>query len=290
MNLTSIIMKSLTPAAMAFERATKDPLAAQQRVLAKYLARNRHTEYGEQYGFSAIRTAAEYRARVPLVDYEAIRPLIDRMKKGEQRILTHDKVVFFGLTSGTTGTPKLIPVTRYSQARKASLMDLWAYYGCRDHPRVFDGRILGIISPEVKGHTGGGIPYGPEDGHAYNNLPEVIKRLYVLPYELFSIDNYDARYYAMLRVAMEQNITTIATLNPSTLVLLMQRIPAWQELLIADIADQPVACDWSPTFDDEMTAGASLVGRKVEVHMVRKQGTATTQPVVAYTIIIGEKA
>jgi hypothetical protein len=64
-----------------------------------------------------------------------------------------------------------------------------------------------------------------------------------------------------------------------------------RQVLIADIADQPVACDWSPTFDDEMTAGgASLVGRKVEVHMVRKQGTATTQPVVAYTIIIGEKA
>lgn len=234
-NLTNLIMKGLAPRAGAFERATRNPIKAQERVLLKYLSRNMRTEYASRYNFSAIRSIKDFRARLPLSDYAAIKPYIDRMKKGASGVLTADKVKFFGITSGSTGEPKFIPVTRYSQARKSDLMNIWAYYLAKDHPKVFDGRILGIISPEIKNYTAAGIACGPEDGHAYNNLPEIIKRLYVLPYELFYIDNYDARYYCILRIAIEHNVTDIATLNPGTLTLLCQKIPALQNRIIDDI-------------------------------------------------------
>lgn len=235
MNLTSFLMKALAPSAQSFERSTKIPRKTQERVLLQYLARNRQAEFGKKYGFSSIRSIGDFRSRLPISSYETIRPYIDRMKKGEPNILTSDKVVYFGITSGTTGTPKLIPVTKYSDARKNALMDIWAFYACRDHPHIVDGRILGIISPEVKGRTEAGIPYGPEDGHAYNNFLRIVRRLYVLPYEVFSIDDYDARYYCILRTAMEHNVTTVATLNPSSLILLCQRIPAVADKVIADI-------------------------------------------------------
>lgn len=235
MNLTSFIMKGLAPRAKSFESSTKDPRKAQERVLLKYLTRNRRTEFGLKYDFSSIKSIGDFRSRIPIGDYEAVRAYVDRMKKGEPNILTADKVVYFGITSGTTGAPKLIPVTKYSDARKNSLMDVWAYYTCMDHPHIVDGKILGVISPEVKSHTEAGIPYGPEDGHAYNNLLKIIKRLYVLPYQAFYIDDYDARYYCILRIAMEHNVTTIATLNPGSLILLCQRIPAVAEKAIADI-------------------------------------------------------
>lgn len=234
-SLAGLIMKGLAPAAGSFERATRAPRATQERILLKYLARHRRTEYGAKYHFASIRSIDDFRERVPLCDYETIRPYIDRMKKGEAHILTRDPVVYFGLTSGTTGTPKLIPDTPYARSRKDRLMELWAYYAYRDHPRVLDGKVLGIISPEVKSHAPCGIPYGPEDGHAYNHLPEPVRRLYALPYEVFSIDDYDARYYCILRLAMAQDISTIATLNPSTLVLLAERIPALQDRIMDDI-------------------------------------------------------
>ena len=235
MNFTSLIMKALTPQAMAFEEATKDPIKAQKHVLLKYLTHNKDTEYASKYNFASIRSIEEFRAAAPLSDYAAIKPYIERIKNGEHNVLTSDKVTFFGITSGSTGEPKFIPVTPYSQAIKTDLMNIWAYYVSRDHPRVFDGKILGIISPEVKCHTAAGIPYGPEDGHTYNNLPSPVKRLYVLPYELFYVEDYDARYYSILRIAMEHNITTLATLNPSTFVLLCQRIPELQDKIIFDI-------------------------------------------------------
>ncbi|MFA6320468.1 MAG: GH3 auxin-responsive promoter family protein [Candidatus Omnitrophota bacterium] len=236
MSLAAIALELLALRAMSFEKATKDPMLAQERTLLKYIKRNRNTEYGEKYQFSSIGSVDEFRSRLPVVNYENIRPYVNRIAKGEKNILTSDEVTFFGITSGTTGTPKLIPVTKYSQEKKSSLMSLWAYYVSKKHPKVLDSKVLAVISPEVKSHTEAGIPYGPEDGHAYNNLPGPIKNKYVLPYELFYVDDYDARYYSMLRIAMEHNISTIATLNPSTLVLLCDRIPHLQDRIIKDIS------------------------------------------------------
>jgi len=237
-------MNSLALRARLFEESTKDPLRAQERTLFKYLARNRNTEYGLKYNFSGIKSIADFRSRVPLVDFKDISSYIERMKKGDGNILTADKVIAFSNTSGTTGMPKFIPVTRYSRDRKSDLMNLWAYYACRDHPKVFDGKILGIISAETENRTEGGIPYGAESGVAYNGLPQIMKRLYVLPYRLFYIKDFDARYYSMLRIAMEHDITTIATLNPSTIVLLCQRIEALQDRIIEDIEKGTLSKDF----------------------------------------------
>jgi hypothetical protein len=235
MGLATLALKSFAIPAHAFENATKDPLRAQERTLLKYLKRNKDTEYGRKYDFSSIRSIEEFRSRLPLSKYGVVKAYIDRMAKGEKNILTSDEVNFFGITSGTTGEPKLIPVTEYSRDKKARLMGLWAYYLSKKHPRILEGKVFAIISPEIKSHTEAGIPYGPEDGHAYNNLPAIIKDKYVLPYEIFYINNYDARYYSILRIAMEHDISTIATLNPSTLVLLCERIDSLAEKIIRDI-------------------------------------------------------
>jgi hypothetical protein len=66
-------------------------------------------------------------------------------------------------------------------------------------------------------------------------MPEIVKNLYVLPYEVFEIKDYDTKYYCILRIAMEQNISTIAALNPSTILLLYQRIEKVKNRVIDDI-------------------------------------------------------
>ena len=236
MNIASFVLKKfLLPRARVFENATKNPMEAQKKVLFEYLRRNRRTKYGTLHGFAGIKSINEYRTRVPLCNSEKLTPYIDSMKNGEHNVLTADRTVYFGITSGTTGRPKFIPVTKYSRNKKADVMKLWTFYTVRDHPGVISGKILAIIDPEIKGFTEGGLPYGPENGHAYNNLPAIVKRLYALPYEIFSIRDYDARYYCILRLSLEHNITTLATLNPNTIILLCEKIREWQERLISDI-------------------------------------------------------
>lgn len=235
MNRANLALKFLAPMAARFEESTKDPVAAQKKTLLDYIARNKNTEYGKKYGFSEIKSIEDYRKLVPICDYPGISSYVDKMVSGQKNILTADSPVFFGRTSGTTGKPKLIPVTEYSRAKKAELMALWTYYISRDHPQVTDGKIFAIIDPEVKTTTPLGLPCGPENGHAYMNLPYIIKSMCAVPYEAFDVWDYDARYYAILRIAMGHNITTLATLNPSAIIILCEKIRQWQDLIIEDI-------------------------------------------------------
>jgi len=228
-------MKILAIKARLFEKSTRDPVKVQKKALLEFINRNKNTEYGKKYHFSRIRSIDDYRKYVPLVDYEDLRPYVNRMAKGEPNVLTADEPTFFAITSGTTSKPKLIPVTRYSRAREDDVMDIWTYYIARDYPDVFEGKFLAIVSPDLEGYTESGLAYGAESGHVYKTLPGIVRRFYALPYQVFDIWNYDARYYCILRLAMEQNITTIGTVNPNTITLLCRRIERWQEKIINDI-------------------------------------------------------
>ena len=235
--LRSLFLAILSPKARAFENATKDPMSAQKKVLFEYLARNSDTEYGTAYRFSGVRSIEDYRKAVPLNDCQSLRPYIKRMTAGEKNILTRDPVIFFGATSGTTAQPKYIPTTRFSDGKKALLTDIWSYYIVKDHPRVLDGKILALISPQVEGYTESGISYGAESGHGYKDISPFVRGLYALPYRVFEIEDYDARYYTILRMSMEKNVTTIATLNPNTISLLCQKAALWQDRIVRDIHD-----------------------------------------------------
>jgi len=235
MNIIFYTLRLLALKAKTFESSTKDPAGSQNKVLQQIILRNRNTEYGRKYGFAGIKSLDEYRGSVPIVDYESLRPYVERMAKGENNILTADKPVFFSITSGSTALPKLVPVTDHSRRRKADVTSLWAYYIARDYPKIPEGKTLVIVSPEIVDYTVSGVPYGAESGHAYKNQPAAVKSLYSIPYEVFEIEDYDARYYTILRIAMGHNITNIATMTPSTIILLCQKIEKMRGDIIKDI-------------------------------------------------------
>ncbi|MDP3790891.1 MAG: GH3 auxin-responsive promoter family protein [Candidatus Omnitrophota bacterium] len=235
MRIAYLALKILAPKARHFENSTKKPIEVQKKLLFQYLHRNKNTEYGVKYHFSHVKSIGDYRMLVPMSDSETIFPYVEKIKKGTNNILTKDKVVFFGLTSGTTGKPKFIPVTNFSRKKKAEVMDLWAYYILKDHRDALDGKVLAIINPDDDDATDIGIPVGAESGHAYKNMPRMIKKFYAVPYNVFMIQDYESRYYCIARIALEKNVTTIATLNPSTIVLLCHKIEKYKDELIEDI-------------------------------------------------------
>ena len=79
-------------------------------ILSNIISHNKVTEIGKKWNFQSIKTTEDYRNNVPLTDYEDYRPYIERMvEKGEDNLLTTDKVVYYCPTSGTTSKSKLIP-------------------------------------------------------------------------------------------------------------------------------------------------------------------------------------
>ncbi|MFH0731690.1 MAG: GH3 auxin-responsive promoter family protein [Candidatus Omnitrophota bacterium] len=237
MNIINLIMKSFALEAARFELKTKNPAKAQETVLFNILRKNKDTAFGKKYNFSSIKSIKDFQQKVPVNTYETLLPFIRRMLRKEKNILIKDKPLYFGITSGTTNRPKFIPVTEYSSKKRAKVMNIWLYYANADHPDMFNGKVLAIVNSATEGYTASGMPYGSESGHAYKNLPWIIRSKYILPYEVFCIENYDARYYTILRLGLEHDVTTIATMNPLTILILFQKIERHAKDIIKDIND-----------------------------------------------------
>src|SRR5690606_29536551 len=89
-----------------------DPVAVQKNWLQKLIRKAVNTRFGIDHHFKDIRSHQEFKVAVPLRDYEALRPYIDRVVKGEEDILWPGKPLYFAKTSGTTSGTKYIPISR----------------------------------------------------------------------------------------------------------------------------------------------------------------------------------
>src|SRR5690606_12339126 len=84
--------------------------------------------------------------KVPLQDYESLYPWIERMMKGEQRLLWPGEISWFAKSSGTTSTrSKFIPVSADSleDCHYKGFKDLLSLH-CNNFPdcQVFKGKTL----------------------------------------------------------------------------------------------------------------------------------------------------
>jgi len=235
MNIISLLIKTRILDSIKFDLCTIDPVKTQKKLLSRIIRKNKNTLYGKEHGFSSIKTVKDFQDRVPINNYESLRPYIKKILRGESGILTKEKAIFFGITSGTTNKPKFIPVTKRSRMQKAKVMSVWLYHLLTDHPDTLKGKALVIMSPAVEGYAPSGVPYGSESGDAYKNMPSLVKDHYALPYEVFCIKDYEARYYTMLRIGIEADVTNISTMNPLTILVLCQKIDKYARDIIDDI-------------------------------------------------------
>lgn len=220
-----------------FDRAADDPATSQRQLLAVLVRRNADTQFGRQHGFGTIQTESDYRARVPVQDYDCLLPYIQRIKKRQTNVLTVDPVQRFNLTSGTTGAAKLIPVTSRSQSLSSQLMLQWVARALRDHPSLLDHASLLIAGPAVEGRTEEGIPFGSATGLIHHGLPGALQRTFAVPFWVANVKDYDLRYYLFARLALARRISFIATPNPSTIHRLADVVKQHQTDLIRSVHD-----------------------------------------------------
>jgi hypothetical protein len=218
-----------------FEEQCRHPRRAQEALLRHILEKNKHTAFGRKHGFARIKTMRGFRKRVPICSYEELQPYIQAELQGKNGQLTAEKPELFAMTSGTTGDAKYIPVTPESRKAKSDLMKLWLSALFKDHPEILTEKILSVVSPEVEKLAPDGTPCGAESGHAYRNVPALVRGLYACPYEVYEIKDYEARYYTILRIAAAQSLSLIVAVNPSTLLVLCEHLAKHSRSIIRDV-------------------------------------------------------
>ncbi|MBI5546515.1 MAG: GH3 auxin-responsive promoter family protein [Deltaproteobacteria bacterium] len=221
-----------------FVAATRDTRSTQEAVLREILRQAGDTVFGREHRFGAIDTPEQYRAAVPVRDYEGLYPYIERHMRGEAGVLFPGKPLMYNQSSGTTAKAKLLPISPYAFERTIKNRGkLWLYGLMRDFPGVYAGKDFTLVSPAVEGHTPDGTPYGSLSGVVYQNIPEFIKLVHTIPYSAMTIADHPAKVYTLLRCALGQDVTIILTGNPSTVLNLVSRADQAKAALIRDIHD-----------------------------------------------------
>jgi len=221
--------------ARRFEAASRDPEGAQSAKVLAILRRNKDTEYGRAHGFGSVRSVADFQRNAPITTYESLAPYIDRMAKGERGLLTADDPLMFAVTSGTTGKAKLIPVTPSYLSEYNHAVQIFMWRVVQDFTEGSSGQFLVTSSCDVEGYTAAGIPYGALSGFIVKRQPALVRSHFVLPYEIALIKDVELKYYLTLRLAVEAPVTLISTLNPSSILLLCEKLQTHAERLIAEV-------------------------------------------------------
>ena len=223
-----------------FWKLCDDPQAVQAELLYRLIARQRNTAFGADHHFAEIRSAADFQRHVPIRNYEALAPYIDRVKLGETTALHADDTVrFFALTSGTTAQRKMIPVTdRYLADYKRS----WAMWGVRayyDHrPRDLALRpIVQMIGNADEFRTPSGIPCGNLSGYTASIQRPIAKRQYCVPISCATLRDPAAKYYLAVRSFIDKPLALFSSANPSTLLTLARTLNTNHSALIRDVHD-----------------------------------------------------
>lgn len=211
--------------------SARDPFAAQSRLLASIVADGRQTAFGWAHGYEGVKNLDDFRAAVPIGDYEARRPWIDRQIAGETAVTTETPVMY-ARTSGTTGAPKMIPITPSVLAGLRRAQRAASAFQHRACP-MFDGRILALGGAKREETLAGGVPCGSVTGLIYETMPAVVRAKYIVPPEVFAIEDPGLKYAVVTRLALQHaDMTAVSTANPSTFLRLRDYARAhWCELM-----------------------------------------------------------
>lgn len=224
-------------AVRAFEASVLDPRAAQERALARVLTAVAGTEQARALGLAAVRTVADLRAAAPIRPFEAFADALDRMADGASSVLVADPVRRFVKTSGTTGRPKLLPVTDAWARQVSAAQALWVTAMVQEQEEVIHGKALVGVGPVDEGTTRGGVRYGSNTGRMAAGQPWIVRARYAVPARVHEIEDAEVRSYVALRLALSADVRTWTTANPSSILATCRLFDRWREELTADCAD-----------------------------------------------------
>ena len=227
-----------------FREETEHPMELTTELLMKLLDDNKDTEYGRKYDFASIRSIEDYQKKVPVVVYDDLAPYLERMMDGEKNLLTAYNYNHFNETSGTVGTPKVVPMTdeqsevyvKYNNLYQYGIMNeqvdhTWmegrgfctSSGNCRT---LKSGLTVGEASAKMADYIKGGI----------DALDTMIRTMYTSPIEGLNPEHGVNTKYVHTRFAlMDREVRGMISGFYSVVVLFLRYIEDNYELLIHDI-------------------------------------------------------
>ena len=187
----------------------------QQHIFNHLVKVGTKTEFGANHQFDTIKTYQQFCKQVPIRDYEALKPYINKVKEGKHNVLWKGQPIYFAKTSGTTSGIKYIPITKDSipnhinTARNALL----CYMAETGNTKFADGKLIFLSGSPVLERVGG-IPTGRLSGIVNHHIPKYLRSNQLPTYETNCIDEWENKLDKIVTETITQDMSLISGIPP----------------------------------------------------------------------------
>ncbi len=204
-----------------------NPIVTQEKVFKSLIDAAQYTAFGNDHHFDKIHSHEDFVREVPIRDYEALRPYIDRVVAGESDVVWPGKPLYFAKTSGTTSGAKYIPLTKDSMrthpdtARNAIL----CYIAETGKTSFVDGKMIFLQgSPEVEEKNG--VKVGRLSGIVAHYVPNYLQKNRLPSWDTNCIDDWETKVDAIVDETIDKDMTIISG------------IPSWVQMYFEKLIEK----------------------------------------------------
>ena len=187
------------------------PVETQKAVFLNLIKEAQQTQFGKDHHFEAIKTYEDFVKQVPVRDYEALKPYVDRVVKGEENILWKGRPLYFAKTSGTTSGAKYIPLTKESMpyhidaARNAILL----YIHETKNADFVNGKMIFLQGSPILEEKYG-IKLGRLSGIVAHFVPKYLQKNRLPSWETNCIEDWETKVNAIVNETIGEDMTVIS--------------------------------------------------------------------------------
>jgi hypothetical protein len=228
-----------------FEALLAQARTVQHAALFDKLRRCADTRFGREHGFGTIRTVEDYRRLVPIAEYDYIAPYMKDVTDGRFDALfpPGEEILAFGCTTGTTGEPKLNPVTRTWLREYRRAWEVWGVKAITDHAVMIGTKMMQLTGPGDLGRTASGHSIGMVSSIAARYQSRIIRSFYATPHDIADITDSTAKYYTFLRMSIASPVGLLLAITPANLIRLAETGNDHCESLIRDVRNGTLRSD-----------------------------------------------
>lgn len=193
----------------------KNPIVAQEKILQRLLKTAKNTAFGKDHHFDKIKTYQDFKQHVPIGDYEALKPYVDRVVAGEEDVLWKGKPAYFAKTSGTTSGVKYIPISKESMPEhiKAARNALLTYIHETGNADFVNGKMIFLQGSPVLTKKNG-INVGRLSGIVAHLVPAYLQKNRLPSYQTNCIEDWEEKVEAIVEETFNEDMTLISGIPP----------------------------------------------------------------------------
>ncbi len=225
-------MKILNPAIKGYMKLRNSaidnfiihPYETQTKVFNNLLANAQYTEYGKKHEFSSMNGLKDFQEKVPINDYDTLKPYINKILEGEQQILWNSDISWFAKSSGTTSDKsKFIPVSKEALDNchfKAGMDTLALYYRNYPNSNLLTGKGLALGGSHQINQLNAESFYGDLSAVMLQNMSSIGTYLNSLDMSIALMSEWEEKIEKMAHYTINENITFLAGVPTWTIVLI----------------------------------------------------------------------